>query len=199
MYKHMYTNTNIDRHIYIHIHAYVQISIYAQLFSNDVVNTNSLIKNNEITLIRGHGHGQPDKWVASHGLLNRNSRRVMQYATMSTPDNHLCYAGTVTKHDDVIKWKHFPRYWTFVREIHRSPVNSPHRGQWRGALMFSLICAWTNGCANNRDVCDLRRRHAHYDVIVMSNWEYGELRRHTPEFNPCKVTAKIKHTMLFVW
>ena len=32
-------------------------------------------------------------------------------------------------HDDVIKWKHFPRYWPFVRRIHRSPVNSPHKGQ----------------------------------------------------------------------
>ena len=46
-----------------------------------------------------------------------------------------------TIHDDVIKWKHFPRYWPFVRGIHGSPVNSPHKGQWRGALMFSLICA----------------------------------------------------------
>ena len=44
-------------------------------------------------------------------------------------------------HDDVIKWKHFPRYWPFVRGIHRSPVKSPHIGQWRGTLMFSLICA----------------------------------------------------------
>ena len=43
-------------------------------------------------------------------------------------------------HDDVIKWKHFPRYWPFVRGIHRSPVNSSHKGQWCGALMFSLIC-----------------------------------------------------------
>ena len=47
-------------------------------------------------------------------------------------------------HDDVIKWKHFPRYWPFVRGIHRWPVNSPHKGQWRGAMMFSLICAWRN-------------------------------------------------------
>ena len=45
-----------------------------------------------------------------------------------------------TMHDDVIKWKHFPRNWPFVRGIHRSPVNSPNKGQWRGALMFSLIC-----------------------------------------------------------
>ena len=44
-------------------------------------------------------------------------------------------------HYDVIKWKHFPRYWPFVRGIHRPPVNSTHKGQWRGAWMFSLICA----------------------------------------------------------
>ena len=47
-------------------------------------------------------------------------------------------------HDDVIKWKHFPRYWSFVRGIQRSPVHSPHKGQGRAALMFPLICAWTN-------------------------------------------------------
>ena len=70
-------------------------------------------------------------------------------------------------HDDVIKWKHFPRFWPFVRGIHRSPVNSPHKGQWRGALMFSLICAWINGWVNDREAGDLRRHSAHYDVIVM--------------------------------
>ena len=70
-------------------------------------------------------------------------------------------------HDDVIKWKHFPRYWPFVRGIHRSPVNSAHKGQWRGALMFPLICVWINGWVNNREAGDLRRKQAHYDVIVM--------------------------------
>ena len=53
-------------------------------------------------------------------------------------------------HDDVIKWKHFPRNWPFVRAIHRSPVNCPHKGRWRGALMFSLICVWINNWVNNR-------------------------------------------------
>ena len=71
-------------------------------------------------------------------------------------------------HDDVIKWKHFPRYWPFVRGIHRSPLNSPQKGQWRGALMFSLICARINGWSNNGEAGDLRRNRAHYDVIVMS-------------------------------
>ena len=49
-------------------------------------------------------------------------------------------AQTTIIHGDVIKWKHFPRYWPFVRGIQRWLVNSPHKGQWRGALMFSLIC-----------------------------------------------------------
>ena len=78
-----------------------------------------------------------------------------------------CSRNTRT-HDDVIKWKHFPRYWPFVRGIHRSPVNSPHKGQWRGALMFSLICVWINGWVNNREAGDLRRYRAHYEVIVMT-------------------------------
>ena len=47
------------------------------------------------------------------------------------------------------------------------PVNSPHKGQWRGALMFTLICLWTNDWVNNREAGDLRRLRVHYDVIVM--------------------------------
>ena len=73
-------------------------------------------------------------------------------------------------HDDVIKWKHFPRYWPFVRGIHRSPLNSPHKGQWRRALVFSLIYAWINCWANNREAGDLRRYRVHYDVTVMWMW-----------------------------
>ena len=73
----------------------------------------------------------------------------------------------VCGHDDVIKWKHFPRNWPFVRVIHRSPVISPHKGQWRGALMFPLICVWINDWVNNREAGDLRRYRAHSDVIVM--------------------------------
>ena len=75
---------------------------------------------------------------------------------------------TLSQNDDVIKWKHFPRYWPFVRGIHRSPVNSPRKGQWRGALMFSFICAWFNAWVNNREAGDLRSNRAHYDVIVMN-------------------------------
>ena len=69
-------------------------------------------------------------------------------------------------HDDVIKWIHFPRYWPFVRGIHRWPVNSPHKSQWRW-LMFSLICAWISCWVNNSEAGDLGRHRAHYDVTII--------------------------------
>ena len=47
------------------------------------------------------------------------------------------------------------------------PVNSPHKGQWRGALMFSLICTRINAWVNNGEASDLRRNRGHYDVTVM--------------------------------
>ena len=76
-------------------------------------------------------------------------------------------------HDDVIKGEHFPRYWPFVRGIHRSPVNSPHKGQWRGALIFSLICVWINGWVINGEAGDLRGyralwRHRDVQSILLS-------------------------------
>ena len=43
-----------------------------------------------------------------------------------------------------------------------------YKGQWRGALMFSLICVWINSCVNNRKAGDLRRYRIHYDVTVMT-------------------------------
>ena len=69
-------------------------------------------------------------------------------------------------------WRHqmetFSALLAICAGIHRSPVNSPHKGQWRGALMFSLICARINNWVNNGEAGDLRRHRGHYDVIVMS-------------------------------
>ena len=90
----------------------------------------------------------------------------------------LLYKTDGKYHDDIIKWKHFPRYWPFGRGIHRWPVNSPRKGQWRGALMFSLICAWIIGWVNNREAGDLRRHRAHSDVIV-TPWPQLFYRRNT--------------------
>ena len=68
-------------------------------------------------------------------------------------------------------WRHqmenAPRYWPIVQGNHRSPVNSPDKGQWRGAFMFSLICVWTKSWVNNGDASDLRRHRSNHDVIAM--------------------------------
>ena len=68
-------------------------------------------------------------------------------------------------------WRHlmetFSALLTLCAGIHRAPGNSPHKGQWRGALVFSSICAWINGWVNNREAGDLRHHRAHYDVIIM--------------------------------
>ena len=84
-------------------------------------------------------------------------------------------AELLSIHDDVIKWKHFSRYRPLVRGIHRWPENSPHKGQWRGDLMFPLNFACINGWANNREAGDLRCHCAHYDVIVMCHWTKANL------------------------
>ena len=63
-----------------------------------------------------------------------------------------------------------PRYWPFVRGIHRWPVDSPHKDQWLGTLIFFFICTWTDGWVNYRDAGDLRRHRAHYYVTVMFCW-----------------------------
>ena len=75
--------------------------------------------------------------------------------------------------NDINTWKHFPRYWPFVQGINLSPANSPHKGQWRGALIFSLICSWINGWVNNHEAGDMRRHCAHYDITVMM-WGWAD-------------------------
>ena len=62
----------------------------------------------------------PDIMV--HGGLNWES------SSKSTVSAHMLWIEFMsTPHDVVIKWKHFPRYWSFVRGIHRSPVNFPQK------------------------------------------------------------------------
>ena len=55
------------------------------------------------------------------------------------------HSARIIWHEDVIKWEHFLLYWLFARGIHRLPMDSPHKGQWHRALVFSLNYAWTNG------------------------------------------------------
>ena len=79
-------------------------------------------------------------------------------------------------------------------------MNSPHKGQWRGALMFPLICAWINGWVNNRDAGDLRWYRAHYDVIVMPErpecWQGGYFRTLYPPDSHLNLTS---HEIPFIY
>ena len=107
-------------------------------------------------------------WTSFDDMLTRS--HIFQKLTKKKQKRATAY-----KYTSVIKWKHFPRYWPFVWGIHRSLANSPHKGQWRGALIFSLICAWIiNGWVNNREVGDLGRHCAHYDTNVVQGAENDE-------------------------
>ena len=107
-------------------------------------------------------------------LFGQKGRRYCYSAclTQSPRPSAVLYLVAILKyiptHDDVTKWKYFLRYWSFLWEIHRSPVNFPHKGQWSRAFMIPLICTWTNGRVNNRGAGDFRRHREHYDVTVMS-------------------------------
>ena len=91
----------------------------------------------------------------------------------------------ISQHDDVIKWKHLPRYWPFVLGIHRSPVNSPHKGQWRGALMFSG---------------DLRRHRTHYGVTVLDFFtKEGVALRQSAWLKKNTVSAKLALSCILLW
>ena len=81
------------------------------------------------------------------GLMLDNSGKIRSKCSvcnqMDTLVCSIAFSSCGFIYNDVIRRKHFSRYWPFVRGIHRSPVNSPHNGQWRGALVFCLIFAWT--------------------------------------------------------
>ena len=117
------------------------------------------------------------------GITKRDLAIPPSAATMAWhPDKPLAFVLHNVYSKQVKGWRNqmetFPRYWPFVRGIHRSPVDSPHKGPVTRTLMFSLICAWTHGWANNRDAGDLRRHHAHHDVTVMQDGYFPYI--HTP-------------------
>ena len=81
---------------------------------------------------------------------------------------HLSNTCSDANHDDVIKWKYFPRYWPFVREFtgHRWNPRTKASDAELGCFLWSA--PWINGWINNRKSGDLRRHRGHYDVNVMS-------------------------------
>ena len=72
----------------------------------------------------------------------------------------------VWSHDDVIKWKHLPRYWPFVWEF-TGPGEFPAQRPVTRSFDGFFTCAWITDWVNYREAGDLRRYRAHYDVTVM--------------------------------
>ena len=79
--------------------------------------------------------GNPVKY-GENGSMPNQTKNITKHSIYKCIEVCFSQEYVLSSHDDVIKWKHFPRYWPFVRGIHRWPVNSPHKGQWHGALMF---------------------------------------------------------------
>ena len=150
--------------IKVHIH-FQKLCIICQNFSPNIT-----VDITQSAVESSHGHVA---WCDAS--IHRGKTKLYVY---------LCTLKSRLTHYDVIKWKHFPRNWQFVRGIHRSPVNFPHKGQLRGALMYSLICVWINGWVNNREAGDLRRYRAHDDVTVM--WYYNRLSRNATAMDALK-------------
>ena len=96
--------------------------------------------------------GKSLQWVTAHAINTAKFEVILLY-------NVACPFCMMTSSNGNIFRVIGPLCW--------SPVDSPHRGKWRGALVFSLIYAWTNDWANNLDTSDLRRHSAHYDVTVI--------------------------------
>ena len=73
-------------------------------------------------------------------------------------------------HDDVIKWKHFPRYWSFVWKS--SPGNSPVTAEFPSQRPVTQSFDVLFDLGLERTVVGLRRHRAQYDVIVIT-LEFG--------------------------
>ena len=137
--------------------------------------------------------------------LNTKSTRAHAAAHCRNPGTYWYTDKKFSWNDDLIQWKHFPRYWPFVRGIYRSPVNSPHKGQWRGALMFSFICTWkkplskqswswwfeTPSCILWRHCNEIQYHHSILDIVLniftiaIANTTWINFKFNMRKFNSC--------------
>ena len=107
------------------------------------------------------------KIILTQGLIwHRRHRRHRMNNTLT----NVCMWCYITL-TGLSEWTRFICTWCRHRMETFSPLLEfpAHKGQWRGALMFSLICAWINGWVNTREAGDIRRHRTHYDVIVMNS------------------------------
>ena len=101
-------------------------------------------------------------------------------------------------YDNIMPWKFFPRYWLFCRGIHRSPVDSTHKGPVTRVLIFSVTSAYTNGWMNHRVAGGLRH-YNNCDVIVMIHrFLWGTITLTEPNSNGVSAILKMGHEWVFI-
>ena len=126
---------------------YFVLGLHALCNVNHIFRSNTLINDRMFLIKKSQPRGQ--SWPSGTACHPIGEPRgtcwwrpiTMLLASMDSPLLWKPSINTWWRH----QMEHFPRYWPFVMGIHRSPVDSPHKEQWRGASMFSLIYAWTNG------------------------------------------------------
>ena len=129
-----------------------------------------------VTSIMKGCHRQKSAITAIHSVAlleyDQFSRKYSKQTSRTRPLEPIYYTTIFSKiQKPWAWWRHQMETFSALLAIcaGNSPVAGefPHKGQWRGALMSSLICTWINGWVNNGDAGDLRRHRAHYDVPVM--------------------------------
>ena len=150
----------VDISIYLHIYDIRPLKYLSALYSFNIFRAEVIMYLFHSTLQRRHRNDMATQIIDNCCILNSlfgltakaiskiSSTNSLSLSSQSSSDHWFLHTMghwggkrlNVTMsswyNDDVIKWKYSPPYLPFVRGIHRSPVNSPHKGQWRGALMF---------------------------------------------------------------
>ena len=135
-------------------------------------------------------------WVAIYFRTYLNFCRELLYSLKMTEIQWFMYKkATGDYHDDVTKWKHFPRYWLFVRVIHRSPVNSPHKGQRRGALDVFFDLRLSKQARGRWFETPSRQSWRHYNAIWRNH--YGWMQQ-VQQVSPCKLHSDEEYMHLKV-
>ena len=117
------------------------------------------IKHNDVMTLYGGFSWQADSDAEHWHLISARLNKMLNIVPFGAATNDLLLSCKVN-HLLLILWH---TYKTF-----RSPMYSPHKGQCRGTLMFSLVCAWTSGWPNSQDAGNLRCHRAHFDIILTS-------------------------------
>ena len=104
-----------------------------------------------------------DNWTLVQ-VMARYRQATSHYLSQCWPRSMLPYDATWWRH----QMETFSALLALCAGNSPVPVNSPHNGQWRGALMFALICIWINDWVNIREAGDLRRHRGHFDVNVIT-------------------------------